>query len=93
MTSQAITRKRVEKVTNGHIKVREWLSIWKEKSECDYFIRRKVRGQRFKGKKKKKETGSSEMGKEEWWSQLGAERPFQMARGREERSLLGQGFI
>lgn len=35
---------------------------------------------------KKKETGSSEMGKEESWSQLGAERPFQMARGSREES-------
>lgn len=40
-----------------------------------------MRGQRFKKEKKKKKTGSSEMGKEESWSQLGAERPFQMARG------------
>ena len=32
-------------------------------------------------KRKKKKPGSSEMGKEESWSQLGAERPFQMARG------------
>ena len=37
-----------------------------------------MRGQRFGGGE---ETGSSEMGKEESWSQLGAERPFQMARG------------
>ena len=40
-----------------------------------------MRGQRFKKEKKKKKPGSSEMGKEESWSQLGAERPFQMARG------------
>lgn len=43
-----------------------------------------MRGQRFEGEKK--ETGSSEMGKEESWSQLGAERPFQMARGSREES-------
>lgn len=38
-----------------------------------------MRGQRFEGKKKRNRKLRN--GKEESWSQLGAERPFQMARG------------